>query len=221
MKDGTLFKTKWFEIWWHPITPFVLYLNAAGYFSPYPELFIGLFGLTFYFRIPIKTKYDECEPPYYGIYILDHALTIHWGRKSILFWELPFLTWKMTEHCIDVKDRGFVKADVLEKENPKDYWDTDWRKEHFNAQVLPYVDSYDGEVVNATIWQEYRIWKRKWLTWLPFWEEKHDYIEIVFDKEVGKEKGSWKGGCIGCRYDLKPGETAEECLKRMEKENFN
>ena len=37
-------------------------------------------------------------------------------------------------------------------------------------------------------------------------------------EEVGKKKGSWKGGCIGCSYDLKPGETPEECLKRMEKE---
>ena len=47
---------------------------------------------------------------------------------------------------------------------------------------------------------------------------KFQYIEIEFDKEVGKKKGSWKGGCIGCSYDLKPGETAEECLKRMGKE---
>ena len=31
--------------------------------------------------------------------------------------------------------------------------------------------------------------------------------------------GTWKGGCIGCNYDLKPGETAEECLKRMKKEH--
>ena len=218
MKDGTLFKTKWFEIWWHPTIPFELNVNAAGYFSPYPELIIGLFGLTFYFKIPYKTKYDECEPPCYGMYICEHALSIQWGRKSILFWELPFLTWKMTEHCIDVKDRGFVNANILEKENPKDYWDTDWRIEHFNVQVLPYVDSYDGEVVNATVWKEYRTWKRKWLTWLPLWEDKHDYIEIVFEKEVGKEKGTWKGGCIECSYDLKPGETPEECLKRMEKE---
>ena len=44
------------------------------------------------------------------------------------------------------------------------------------------------------------------------------YIEIEFDGEVGKDKGSWKGGCIGCSYNLLPGETPEECIKRMEKE---
>ena len=33
--------------------------------------------------------------------------------------------------------------------------------------------------------------------------------------EVGEETGSWKGGTIGCGYNLKPGETAEECFDRM------
>ena len=44
------------------------------------------------------------------------------------------------------------------------------------------------------------------------------YIEIEFDGEVGKGKGSWKGGCIGCSYELLPNETSEECIRRMENE---
>lgn len=217
MKDeGTLFKSKYFQIWRRIF--FGIKFELGGYFDPHPELHIGLLFFQYVFKFPIITKYDGCESPYYGIYIFDHTLNIHWGEKTLVWWELPFISWKMTEHCIDVKDKGFVDAKIIEKENPKDYYDDDWRKEHHNTQVLPYIDSYDGEVVNATIWKEYRIWKRKWLTWFPFWEDRRDYIEIIFDKEVGKEKGSWKGGCIGCSYNLLPGESAVNCLKRMEKE---
>lgn len=43
-------------------------------------------------------------------------------------------------------------------------------------------------------------------------------IDVSFDKEVGSERGSWKGGTVGCRYDMKPGETVEETLYRMRRE---
>jgi hypothetical protein len=37
-------------------------------------------------------------------------------------------------------------------------------------------------------------------------------------KEAGKRKGSWKGGTLGCGYELKKNETPLECLRRMESE---
>ena len=47
------------------------------------------------------------------------------------------------------------------------------------------------------------------------------YIKVEFDGEVGKDKGSGKGGCIGCSYNILPNETPEDCIRRMEKErNF-
>jgi hypothetical protein len=41
---------------------------------------------------------------------------------------------------------------------------------------------------------------------------------VVFSAEVGERSGSWKGGCIGCGYDLLPDELPEECLRRMERD---
>jgi len=41
---------------------------------------------------------------------------------------------------------------------------------------------------------------------------------LGFDREIGERSGSWKGGCIGCGWDMKPGETAEQTLRRMESE---
>lgn len=43
-------------------------------------------------------------------------------------------------------------------------------------------------------------------------------IDVEFDGEVGERTGSWKGGTIGCEYELRPNETPYECLKRMEQE---
>lgn len=53
---------------------------------------------------------------------------------------------------------------------------------------------------------------------LPFPRMIRNSIDVYFDGEVGKETGSWKGGTIGCDYDLKKGETMLECLRRMEVE---
>jgi hypothetical protein len=43
-------------------------------------------------------------------------------------------------------------------------------------------------------------------------------IEVGFDDEVGERTGSWKGGTIGCGYDMLPDESAVQCLRRMERE---
>jgi len=43
-------------------------------------------------------------------------------------------------------------------------------------------------------------------------------IAVEFNEEVGERTGSWKGGVLGCGYDMKPGETRLECLRRMERE---
>jgi hypothetical protein len=40
----------------------------------------------------------------------------------------------------------------------------------------------------------------------------------IKSKECGERKGSWKGGTLGCSYELLPNETPLDCLKRMEKE---
>jgi len=55
----------------------------------------------------------------------------------------------------------------------------------------------------------------KWLPW-PRWVKES--IDVEFDGEVGERSGSWKGGTIGCGYDLRPGEAMIDALRRMESE---
>ena len=43
-------------------------------------------------------------------------------------------------------------------------------------------------------------------------------IGVSFDGEVGEETGSWKGGCVGCGYEMLPGEVPLDTLRRMERD---
>lgn len=74
--------------------------------------------------------------------------------------------------------------------------------------------SGEAQEVTATIHVNRYIRRLKWT---PF-KQIEDSIDVKFSDEVGPERGSWKGGCIGCGYDLKPKETAIQCLRRMERE---
>jgi hypothetical protein len=78
----------------------------------------------------------------------------------------------------------------------------------------------DGTVQHriARVYVE-RYIARPWLLrWAGLIEKTRTSINVEFDREVGERTGSWKGGCIGCGWDLKPDETPEQCLRRMEKE---
>jgi hypothetical protein len=61
-------------------------------------------------------------------------------------------------------------------------------------------------------------WRWKLLKWLPWPRTIRKSIDVSFDEEVGEKSGSWKGGCVGCGYDLRKNEIPIECLRRMERE---
>lgn len=78
-----------------------------------------------------------------------------------------------------------------------------------------------GEVqrVTATVKVEEREW-RPWLTmWCPIFRKISRTIAVDFSGEVGERAGSWKGGTVGCGYELLSYyESPLECLRRMERE---
>lgn len=68
----------------------------------------------------------------------------------------------------------------------------------------------------ATVHVERRAWRPKCLRWTSIFETRRESIDVAFSDEVGERTSSWKGGTIGCGYDLLPGETPEQSLRRME-----
>lgn len=87
--------------------------------------------------------------------------------------------------------------------------------------VYPYHYTLEsGEVQNriARVTVEkslytYHFFLCRWLKWPRFCKL---WACIEFSDEVGEETGSWKGGCVACWFEIKPGETVAECLRRME-----
>lgn len=79
-------------------------------------------------------------------------------------------------------------------------------------------EDYDGKVIIATTRIEEREWLKgeKWCKWLS-WFNKPKVVrslDIQFSEEVGREKGSWKGGTIGHSIDMLPGELHQQAFKR-------
>lgn len=86
----------------------------------------------------------------------------------------------------------------------------------------------DGTVqnVNATIQVNEMEWR--WaivrLLGLPLRGHVVRSIDVTFTSDeagfdgVGERAGSWKGGTIGCGYEMRRGETPLECLRRMQRD---
>lgn len=68
----------------------------------------------------------------------------------------------------------------------------------------------------ATVSVEEWEFRRRWLLWTPWLAQVRRSIEVNFSDEVGERSGSWKGGTIGCGYEMKSGETLLDTLRRME-----
>lgn len=190
----------------------------------FPFLFFGWGSL--YIHLPIKTGIQDCESATWGVNIHNNTLWIYIGGggnfeggKKWITWNFPFLTKEWFRTSILLKDGSWEHEFKNERlgERNKQFWKDEW-KEKQASWNYDYIDSYDNSVIPTTIYVEEREWRPKWLQWTKLFAITNKTIDAHFSKEVGKRKGSWKGGTIGCSYTLLPNETPLECLKRMEKE---
>lgn len=157
---------------------------------------IGLGFARFAFSFPwSKVVPDEhqCSGPTYGFTFFDDGLHLHWG-----------------------KGKG-------KRDDPFTIIGMPWRWHHKSKEVLSGPESHSytyvlrsGEVQHrtATITSDRMTWVRPWLPW----KRVRTSIWVDFDAEVGEQTGSWKGGTTGCGFNLLPGETPLQALRRMERE---
>jgi hypothetical protein len=107
----------------------------------------------------------------------------------------------------------------IEAASGKDYW---------MASLMPRwqaISQYryklrSGEIQHriATVTISEMEWRMRALMWLPWPRIIRRTIDVVFNEEIGERSRSFKGGTIGCSYRLRKGETAAQCLARMEAE---
>ena len=158
---------------------------------------IGLVFAVFAFSFPWfgKLPKDEgqCSGPQYGFCFFEDLLFIYYG-----------------------KDKG-------KRDDPHLALYMPWSWKHREHKILSEPEKHDyryrlknGElqIRTATIRKESRMWTRKWIPW----KKTSVSINVEFDGEVGEGTGSWKGGTLGCGYNMIDGETPLACLRRMESE---
>ena len=88
---------------------------------------------------------------------------------------------------------------------------------------VKYKMKYRDEIQEA--WAEVKYDRCKLPhNWLRFAHALYPWrysIDITFDREMGSERGSWKGGTVGCSAYVKSGETIKDALeRRLAKQSF-
>lgn len=227
-KEKWEFKSKYLIFYF--VNRFNISFELCGYFDNRPRINICLVFFSLTLILPFTNKWtDECDPPQWGIAIHNNTFWIYRGGKGNMndgnkwwTWNIPFLTkeWVRTSILLNPPSESYEHMEFWEHEtwgNKKDFWKDEW-KEKQKSWTYNYTDSFDGEVIPTTIYVEEREWRRKWLGWTKLFAQVSRTIDVHFSKECGKGKGSWKGGTLGCGYNLIPNETPLECLMRMEKE---
>lgn len=142
---------------------------------------------------------------------MGHAY-LRWGARHS-FVQMPWRNWKHISHDVMRADGSWAPY-VGE-------WERDKAPDGRHTETHPYnylLQSGEAQRRQATIYVDRRIWRLSLLRWTSRFQRVRHAIDVRFDDEVGERTGSWKGGTIGCSYDLKPNETPRECLRRMQSE---
>lgn len=165
----------------------------------------------------------------YGFSFFEGALHVHYGEqthewpgcKSKVF----FYPWREHrcirhslydldgEHFADLPEWGFRHKNG-------------WAVKNAIEAACPVAKfefgDFDGERIVATCRIEEREWKRgKWIFRLLYLGRNRigRSLDLSFSSEVGRRKGSWKGGTVGHSIEMLPGELHEAAFRRYCAEN--
>ncbi|MED5545656.1 MAG: hypothetical protein VYD90_10420 [Pseudomonadota bacterium] len=210
--------------------------------SDRPSLMIGVWLFTWFAPLPKWTRWffrhgpSECwslDKPQFGFSSSEEGMHLYWGRRSTLMW------WPWTREHIRTEYLGTDFEWHDDRAHPEKVW----ARSHPNpahrytgsvgpapwSETHPYrylLRNGQVQIVDATITRRRAFYGKRWIgplrmqiairNALP--KEMFDNIDIQFSDEVGERAGSWKGGCVGCSFDIRPDESPKAALKRMEAE---
>jgi len=206
--DRRTYRMGWGELSFHPGWSLSL-LSFEEHFS----LHVGLLRIHAYVALPFLQRWHR-EPEEgmlsWGITKTEDAIHLSWGSRTKVLW-LPWRNWIQVAHDVRRSDGTWAPYVGSWTGGALD-------DRHLETHPYRYV-TRTGEIqdTEATIHVERRRRKLRWLRWLPFSRTTHS-IDVQFKPPIGEDRGSWKGGCCGCGYELRPDETPRECLLRMQRE---
>lgn len=179
-----------------------------------------------------RNWYDIHHAREYGfIFTGDGSLHTYFGPDTD-DWEAPkanknkvfFLPWRNWRHVryslYDKKGKHFW----TEHDGDKTAWDAKQAVKHALSKVYFQIEDYDGAIIDVTTYIEEREWRlgTGLFSWLSLFKSPkvRRSLDIEFSAEVGKEKGSWKGGVLGHGIEMLPGEMHEEAFDRYCAQEF-
>ena len=158
--------------------------------------------------------YWEIFPREIGFCLHAGHFSLHYGAQTNSSdttksrgWFLPWTQWRQVRYSLydqsgildwqEINDRRDGKVVKFEER---------WEAEKACPTVDFLVRDYDGLEVVARTRIEEREWHAGtgWFKWVAFFRSPRisRHLRIEFDKEVGPEKGSWKGGLRGTSINL-------------------
>ena len=176
------------------------YADVSYGFSFYKEGNKHL-GLFLYYGVRENTLYNEI-------------------KQQMIIWNYPWKESSFKYHRYLNLDGSIGKSGT---ENYKSAieWRKEfkWREECQEFVKYNVVDKYDGKKIIATVKLEERCWTKgsrsfKWLRFItkPIISRT---LDVSFNKEIGKKKGSWKGGIVGTGIELEPNESIDRAFSRL------
>jgi hypothetical protein len=232
-------RMKWGDLnWGQSKLALALCLFSSDYGPGRFSLHVAIPGLEFFLSLPFLERFAH-EPheimESWGFSTVDGALHLHWGRHYKIL-SFPWNNWKHLSHEVRRADGSWTDYVASYETRPEvaagetitvgevNFQGKPWKEpDGRHTETYPYrylLRSGEVQEREATIHVERWTWRLRWLDRIritAFDKVRHS-IAVAFSDEVGERSGSWKGGCVGCSYDLKPDETPRECLKRMEAE---
>jgi hypothetical protein len=159
------------------------------------------------FALTSEDKGFDFLQVFYGPQTYDSSTSRSWSKS---------LPWKMWDH---VRTTIYRPDGTPFAEEEKGKWREFFEKRDACPKIQFEFEDYDGTRGTATCMIEEREWHRGWkpFRWLRFFypAKIRRSMDIRYDREVGPEKGSWKGGTIGTGIDLREGETPQDAFKRF------
>ena len=215
-------KMKWGEFSWHSKKwKCGLRLNADGY--DYAQIIFQPLFFSMFIKLPFqlkKSKEESYKDRSYGFYLYGEdgfdCINFEWNY-SRWHWRFPFFSWEWeSREVLDFnRNTVYIKSDNKDTEH-------DWNEEERLKKSVSKTYDYtyvrkNGQIQDrkATVFIERWTWGRKWF---PFLKMKRTSIDVAFNEEIGERVDTWKGGTVGCSWELKPNETPEQALRRMERE---
>lgn len=176
-----------------------------------------------------KPGYWDTHEHEYGFSASEGAVHFHYGEQTNEWpgakskvWFFPWREHRQIRHSLyDLAGEHF--ADIPE-----------WGFRHKNGWAVKnaieaacpterfeFAD-FDGERIIATCRIEEREWRRGKGFFRLFFIGRNRIgrsLDLSFSAEVGRRKGSWKGGTVGHSIDMLPGELHEAAFRRYCAEN--